>query len=141
LEFPNCLAIIIINYTPDITYLLPYAGTDEVPRIILAPNIEDVNNVAAPQGDAGVVPAALGDPVAGDAAEGTAVAGDAAQGAAVAGDVGVAVVGDAVEGDALPADLDEDVDEDADQVVVNSHPTWFLASNTYHYGNFDLLWI
>jgi hypothetical protein len=25
--------------------------------------------------------------------------------------------------------------------VVNSRPTWFLASNTYHYGNFDLLWI
>jgi hypothetical protein len=49
----------------------PYAGTDEGPRIILAPNIKDVNNVAAPQGDAGVVPATQGVPVAGDAAEGT----------------------------------------------------------------------
>jgi hypothetical protein len=39
-------------------YLLPYAGTDEGPRLILTPNIED--------------------PVAGDAAEGAAVAGDAA---------------------------------------------------------------
>jgi hypothetical protein len=96
-----------------VAYLLPYAGTDEGPRIILAPNIED--------------------PVAGDAAEGTAVAGDAAQAAAVAGD--------AAEGDACPADPDEDIDEDADQVVVNSQTTWFLASNTYHYGNFDLLWI
>jgi hypothetical protein len=68
------------------------------------------------------------DPFAGDAAKGAA-----AQVAAVAGD--------AAEGDAFPADLDEDIDEDADQVVVNSCPTWFLASNTYHYGNFDLLWI
>jgi hypothetical protein len=100
-----------------------------------------VNNVAAPQGDAGAVPAALGDPIAGDAAEGAAVAGDAAQGVVVAGDAGVVVLGDAAEGDAFPADQDEDVDEDADQVVVNSHPTWFLASNTYHYGTFDLLWI
>jgi hypothetical protein len=25
--------------------------------------------------------------------------------------------------------------------VPNSQTTWFLASNTYHYGNFDLLWI
>jgi hypothetical protein len=25
--------------------------------------------------------------------------------------------------------------------VVNSQTTWFLASSTYHYGNFDLLWI
>jgi hypothetical protein len=98
-------------------YLLPYAGTDEGPRLILAPNIED--------------------PVAGDAAEGAAVAGDAAQATAVAGD--------AAEGDAFPADPDEDVDKVADQVadhvVVNSQTTWFLASNTYHYGNFDLLWI
>jgi hypothetical protein len=93
-----------------VAYLLPYAGTDEGPRLILAPNIED--------------------PVAGDAAEGAAVAGDAAQAAAVAGD--------AAEGDAFPADPDEDVEE---VVVVNSQTTWFLASNTYHYGNFDLLWI
>jgi hypothetical protein len=90
-----------------------------------------VNNVAAPQGDASAVPTALGDPVAGDAAKGATVAGDA----------GVVVVGDAAEGDVFPADPDKDVDEDADQVVVNSCPTWFLASNTYHYGNFDLLWI
>jgi hypothetical protein len=93
-----------------VAYLVLYAGTDEGPRLILAPNIED--------------------PVAGDAAEGAAVAGDAAQAAAVAGD--------AVEGDAFPADSDEDVEE---VVVVNSQTTWFLASNTYHYGNFDLLWI
>jgi hypothetical protein len=78
-----------------VAYLLPYAGTDKGSRIILAPNIED--------------------PVAGDAAEGTAVAGDAAQAAAV--------VGDAAEGDAFPANLDEDVDEDVDQVVVNSQTT------------------
>jgi hypothetical protein len=61
------------------------------------------------------------DPIAGDAAEGATVAGDAA------------------EGDAFPANPDKDVDEDVDQVVVNSRTTWFLASNTYHYGNFDLL--
>jgi hypothetical protein len=96
-----------------VAYLLSYAGTDEGPHIILAPNIED--------------------PVAGDAAEGATVAGDAAQAAAVAGDT--------AEGDAFPADPDEDVDKDADQIVVNSQTTWFLASNTYHYGNFDLLWI
>jgi hypothetical protein len=96
-----------------VAYLLPYIGTDEGPRLILAPNIED--------------------PVAGDAAEGVAVAGDAAQAATVAGD--------AVEEDAFLADPDEDVDEVADHVVVNSQTTWFLASNTYHYGNFDLLWI
>jgi hypothetical protein len=92
-----------------------------------------VNNVAAAQGDAGAVPAAQGDPVAGNAAEGIVVAGDA----------GVAVVGDAAEGDAIAADPDEsvDVDEDVDQVEVNSRPTWFLASNSYHYGKFDLLWI
>jgi hypothetical protein len=65
-----------------VAYLFSYTGTDEGPRIILAPNIEDVNNVAdpqgnAPQGNAGVVPAAQGDLVAGDAAEGAAVAGDA----------------------------------------------------------------
>jgi hypothetical protein len=93
-----------------VAYLLLYAGTDEGPRLILAPNIED--------------------PIAGDAAEGAAVAGDAAQAAAVAGDV--------AEGDAFPADLDKDVEE---VIVVNSQTTWFLASNTYHYGNFDLLWI
>lgn len=93
-----------------VAYLLPYAGTDEGPRLILAPNIED--------------------PVAGDAAEGAAVAGDAAQAAAVDGD--------AAEGDAFPADPDEDVEE---VLVPNSQTTWFLASNTYHYGNFDLLWI
>jgi hypothetical protein len=81
-------------------YLFPYIGTDEGPRLIFAPNIED--------------------PVAGDAAEGAAVASDAA------------------EGDAFPADPDEDVEE---IVVVNPQTTWFLASNTYHYGNFDLLWI
>jgi hypothetical protein len=96
-----------------VAYLLPYAGTNEGPRLILAPNIED--------------------PVAGDAAEGAVVAGDAAQAAAVAND--------AAEGDVFPADLDEDVDEDADQVVVNSQTTWFLTSNTYHYGNSDLIWI
>jgi hypothetical protein len=94
-----------------VAYLLPYAGIDEGPRLILASNIED--------------------PVAGDAAEGAAVAGDAAQAAAVAGD--------AAKGDAFPADPDEDVEEVADHVVVNSQTTWFLASNTYHYGNFDLL--
>jgi hypothetical protein len=71
--------------------------------------------------------------IVGDAAEGAAVAGDAAQATAVAGD--------AAEGDAFPADLNEDVEEVADHVVVNSQTTWFLASNTYHYGNFDLLWI
>jgi hypothetical protein len=114
-----------------VTYLFPYADTDEGPRIILAPNIENVNNVVAPQGDAGAVVAAQGDLVAGDAAEG----------AAVAGDSGVAVVGDAAEGDAIAANPDEGVDEDAYQVVVNSRPTWFLASNSYHYGNFDLLLI
>jgi hypothetical protein len=106
-----------------VAYLLPYAGTDEGPCLILAPNIED--------------------PVAGDAAEGATVAGDAAQAAVVAGDAAqaAAVAGDAAEGDAFPADLDEDVDEVADHVVVNLQTTWFLASNTYHYGNFDLLWI
>jgi hypothetical protein len=96
-----------------VAYLLLYAGTDEGPRLILALNIED--------------------PVAGDAAEGTAVAGDAAQAAAVAGN--------AAEGNAFPADPDEDIDEVADHVVVISQTTRFLASNTYHYGNFDLLWI
>jgi hypothetical protein len=96
-----------------VAYLLPYTGTDEGPRLTLAPNIKD--------------------PVAGDAAECAAVAGDAAQAAAVAGD--------AAEGDAFPADPDEDVEEVADHVVVNSQSTWFLVSNTYHYGNFDLLWI
>jgi hypothetical protein len=75
-----------------VAYLLLYIDTNEGPRIILAPNIED--------------------PVAGDAAEGAAVAGDAAEAAAVAGD--------AAEGDAFPADPDEYIDEDADQVVVNS---------------------
>jgi hypothetical protein len=78
-----------------VAYLLPYAGTDEVPLLILAPNIEDL--------------------VAGDTAEGAAVAGDAAQAAVVAGD--------AVEGDAFPADPDEDVDEVTDHVVVNSQTT------------------
>jgi hypothetical protein len=78
-------------------------------------------------------PSNIEDPVAGDAAEGAAVASDAAQAAAVAGN--------AAEGDAFPIDPDEDVDEDADQVVVNSQTTLFLASNTFHYGNFDLLWI
>jgi hypothetical protein len=112
-----------------VAYLFPYAGIDEGPRIILASNIEDVNNAAAPQGDVAAVPAAQGDP------------GDADEGVAVAGDAGVAVVGDAAEEDAFPADPDEVIDEDADQVVVNSCPTWFLASNTYHYDNFDLLWI
>jgi hypothetical protein len=97
-----------------VSYLFPYAGTDEGPRIILAPNIKDLNNVAAPQGDAGAVPAAQGDPIAGDAAEGAAVAGDTAEGAAVASDAGVVVVGDAAEGDAIAADPDEGVDEDAD---------------------------
>jgi hypothetical protein len=103
-----------------VPYLLPYVGTDEGPRIILATNIED--------------------PVAGDAAEGAAVAGDAAQAAAVADDAAQAtsVAGDAAEGDAFPADPDEDVEE---VIVVNSQNTWFLASNTYHYGNFNLLWI
>jgi hypothetical protein len=66
-----------------VAYLLPYAGTDEGPHLILAPNIED--------------------PVARDAAEGAAVTGDASQAAAV--------VGDAAEGDAFPADPDEDVEE------------------------------
>jgi hypothetical protein len=89
-------------------YLLPYTDTDEGPRLILTPNIED--------------------PVAGDAAKGAVT-----QVAAVAGDV--------AEGDAFPTDLDENIDEVADHVVVNSQNTWFLASNTYHYGNFDLLWI
>jgi hypothetical protein len=70
------------------------------------------------------------DPVAGDAAEGAAVSGDAAQAAAVPTDPD--------EGDAFPVDPDEDVEE---VLVVNSQTTWFLASNTYHYGNFDLLWI
>jgi hypothetical protein len=91
-------------------YLLTYAGTDEGPRLILAPNIEDL--------------------VTGDAAEGAAIAGDAAQAAAVASD--------AAKGDAFPADPDEDVEE---VVVVNPQTTWFLASNNYHYGNFNLLWI
>jgi hypothetical protein len=106
-----------------VAYLLPYAGTDEGPHLILDPNIED--------------------PVAGDAAEGAAVAGDAAQAAAVAGDAAQAaiVAGDAAEGDAFSADPDEDVEEVADHVVVNSQTTWFLASNTYHYSNFNLLWI
>jgi hypothetical protein len=66
-----------------VAYLLPYAGTDKGPRLILASNIED--------------------PVAGDTAEGAAVASDAAQAAAVAGD--------ATEGDVFPTDLDEDVEE------------------------------
>jgi hypothetical protein len=49
-----------------VAYLLPNVGTDECPRIILAPNIEDL--------------------VAGDAAEGAAVAGDAAEGDAFLAD-------------------------------------------------------
>jgi hypothetical protein len=48
-------------------------------------------------------------------AKGAIVASDAAQAAAVAGDV--------AEGDTFPTDPDEDVDEDADQVVVNSQTT------------------
>jgi hypothetical protein len=79
-----------------VAYLLPYTGTDEGSRIILSPNIED--------------------PVAGDAAEGAAVVGDAAQAAAVAGA--------AAEGVAFPANPDEDVDEDVDQVVVKLPSSW-----------------
>jgi hypothetical protein len=103
-----------------VAYLLPYEGTDEGPRLIIAPNIED--------------------PVAGDEPEGATVAGDTAQAAAVAGDAAqaAAIASDAAEGDAFPADPDEDVEE---VLVPNSQTTWFLASNTYHYGNFDLLWI
>jgi hypothetical protein len=82
-----------------------YASTYKGLRIILAPNIEDVNNVAATQGHAGVVGAAQGYPVAGDAAEGIAVAGDA---------------GVAVAGHAIAADPAEGIDEDADEVVLDS---------------------
>jgi hypothetical protein len=109
-------ALFLSEFTGSSTYLLHcciVAYLLTYAGIVLAPDIEDL--------------------VVGDAAEGAAVAGDAAQAAAVASD--------AAEGDAFPADPDEDVDEDADQVVVNSQTTWFLASNTYHYGNFDLLWI
>jgi hypothetical protein len=88
-----------------VAYLFSYAGTDKGPRVILALNIEDVNNAAIPQGDACVVTAAQGDIVAGDAAE------------------GATVVGDAAEGDAIVADPAKGDDEDADQVVLNSRPT------------------
>jgi hypothetical protein len=88
-----------------------YIGTT---RIIEALNIEDVN-VAAPQGDVGVVAAAQRDPVADDAAEGVAVARNVAE--------GVAVAGDAAEGDAVVGYQVKSVDEDADQGDVNAHPT------------------